>query len=156
MQNIAGTNRRYRQLTEIEWTRAIALFERGEYHAKRLADLFGVCDRTMRTGLKARGAVKACRVHEIRNELCAMVFEFRRINKIRTDAELRKFARLFETYLGETFEPLDLSEWANMNPMEGYEDLALDLSLTDCGRSPQRRQQLNFERQGVANSTQGV
>lgn len=104
---------------EIEWTRAIALFERGEYNAKKLADLFGVCDRTMRSGLKARGAVKDCRVNEIRDEVCAIVLEHRRINKIRDDANLRMFASLFEKYPGEAFEPLDLSEFANMDIFEG-------------------------------------
>jgi len=123
--NIPRTYRRYRRLTEQDWTGAIRLFERGEFHAIKLAEIYGVCEKTMRSGLKARGAVKACRINEVRPEIYAMIVECQRLAKIKADANIREFAKLLEKYPGEAFEELDLSEWENRDPMEGADDLDL-------------------------------
>ncbi|WP_219895068.1 hypothetical protein [Aquisediminimonas profunda] len=125
MLKIPRTYRKYRQLCEHEWAAAVALFERGDYHANKIAEIFGVCEKTMRAGLKARGARKACRVNEVRIEMCALILALRRANEFEADLLVRRWVRRFEKYPGEAFEPFDLSEFANMDPFEGFEDLDL-------------------------------
>ena len=62
--NGAGQDKRHKRLSKAEWAKVVDEYELGLGSAAQLGRKFGISGQAIWVGLKKRGAIKACRVHE--------------------------------------------------------------------------------------------